>query len=104
MEIKEAQESKFVGIIIDNNLNWKSHFVDVINKVSKFSGLIYKIRYLLDTHCLKQIYFSPVLYNSVLCNLYLLLLLVLLLLLSLLMLLLALLLSLYLHESIFRLC
>lgn len=58
MEIKEVQEVKFLGVIIDNNLHWKSHIAEVINKVSKLSGLIYKIRNLLDIQCLKQIYFS----------------------------------------------
>ena len=67
MEIKEVQEAKFLGVIIDNNLTWKSHIVDVINKVSKLSGLIYKIRNLIDIHCLKQFHFSLVYPHFIYC-------------------------------------
>ena len=58
LELKQVKEANFFGVIIDNKLNWKSHIENVINKISKITGVVYRIRSLCDTHSMKHIYYS----------------------------------------------
>ena len=56
--IKREQSTKFLGILVDENLTWKSHIHYLENKISKNIGLLYKAKFLLDRQSLKNIYFS----------------------------------------------
>lgn len=56
--IKRDKTSKFLGIYIDENLNWKKHIEIVTNKISKNIGILYKARNVLPSHLLKQLYHS----------------------------------------------
>ena len=38
--VKQAVETKFLGIIIDQRLSWKSHLSFVSKKISKTVGII----------------------------------------------------------------
>lgn len=58
MEITRSNTSKFLGVIIDENLNWKYHLLHVRNKISKNIGILYKLRHLVDEKSLTQLYFS----------------------------------------------
>lgn len=58
LPIDEVQEAKFLGVIIDNKLRWKPHIDDIKCKISKITGIIYKIKNLCDEACLKNIYFT----------------------------------------------
>ena len=49
---------KILGVIFDENLNWKSHITLVENKISKTIGIMYKTKHLLSKKCLKDIYYS----------------------------------------------
>ena len=40
--IERVYETKFLGVIIDNKLNWKSHITQVRNKLNKCISVIYK--------------------------------------------------------------
>ena len=57
-EILQVTEIKFLGVTIDNKLLWKQHIFDVKNKISKLTGVIYKVRNQITSECLKQIYLS----------------------------------------------
>ena len=57
-EIKREQSVKFLGVMIDENLNWKNHIDTLLNKVSKSIGVLYKASKLLNFRCLKNIYFA----------------------------------------------
>ena len=35
---------RFLGCIIDENLNFKHHLIHIVNKISKHAGLLYKIK------------------------------------------------------------
>ena len=50
--------TKFLGVLIDENLNWKTHISHLQNKISKFIGVLYKVRPFLNIHLLQQLYFS----------------------------------------------
>lgn len=56
IEIKREQSLKFLGVIIDENLNWKNHIDLLVNTISKNVGIIYKASKVLKFNCLKNIY------------------------------------------------
>ncbi len=49
---------KYLGVMMDEKLNWKSHVEYVFTKLIKFTGIFYKIRDFVPTTCLKKLYFS----------------------------------------------
>ena len=58
--LNQVNETKFLGIIIDNQLTWKSHISYVSSKVSKSIGIICRLKFLLNKSTLKTLYFSLV--------------------------------------------
>ena len=51
-----TSQLKYLGVIIDNKLNWHQHITYVKNKISKGIGIMYKARPYLDKHCLANLY------------------------------------------------
>ena len=45
---QRATKSKFLGVIVDQHLNWKDHISMVSHKISKSCGIISRIRNTLD--------------------------------------------------------
>ena len=58
--IERETVSKFLGVILDENLTWKAHINTIKNKISKNLGLLYKARHIVNISCLTQL--------SVLCQ------------------------------------
>ena len=54
----ESSKIKYLGIIIDNKLNWKGHIAELSKKLSRAVGLIYKIKHMCPTAVLRSLYFS----------------------------------------------
>ena len=52
-----VNEAKFLGVILDTNLDFKKHVNLVVGKVSKHAGILYKIRKLLTPHA-KMLYYN----------------------------------------------
>ena len=46
IEIEREKAIKFLGVMIDENLNWKCHTDILLNKISKNVGILYKARIL----------------------------------------------------------
>jgi len=44
IEIIKVQSCKYLGIYIDDELNWKAHIDHIFNKLVKFTGIFYKLR------------------------------------------------------------
>ena len=42
--IGQVDTTKFLGILIDNNLTWKAHSSHITKIVSKYNGIIRKVR------------------------------------------------------------
>ena len=40
---------KYLGLLIDENLSWKTHIHSVANKISKTIGLIARLRHIVPT-------------------------------------------------------
>ena len=56
--IKVKTCAKYLGIIIDEFLNWKSHFNVLRTKLGRSIGLVSKIRYFAAVNLLRTIYFA----------------------------------------------
>ena len=67
--IDQVKETVFLGVIIDENLNWKSGISHATNKISKSIGIIYKSSYYLPTKTLRTLYYSLVYPYLFYCNL-----------------------------------
>ena len=50
----------FLGVILDENLSWKSHFSHIANKISKSIGVIYKASFCLPLESLRTLYYSTI--------------------------------------------
>ena len=50
--------TKFLGVLIDENLSWKQNINDVSTKISKIIGILYKSRGTVKQPLLKQLYLS----------------------------------------------
>ena len=59
-EIKQITETKFLGITITSNMSWESHIVKVANKIKPAIAILYKVRNLVNTSTLLQIYHALV--------------------------------------------
>ena len=56
--INQCSSTKFLGIIIDQNLNFKPHIDYLCKKISKTTGILHKVKYFLPASILKSIYKS----------------------------------------------
>ena len=54
----EKDNIKYLGVIIDSHLNWKKHILAVSKKISRCIGIMCKLRQFMNTHMLKNIYYS----------------------------------------------
>ena len=58
--IKQVSEMKYLGVILDNKLNWHNHIQYLCTKLAKAAGIIYKIRNQAPQSVLKLLYHSLV--------------------------------------------
>ena len=58
----ESSKIKYLGLILDNKLNWKPHIAELSKKLSRAVGMLYKIRSLCPTSVSRSLYYS--LFNS----------------------------------------
>ena len=57
-EIEEKCTTTFLGVQIDNKLNWKAHITHICNKVSKSLAILRIVRSIFPLNILKMIYMS----------------------------------------------
>ena len=57
-EIEEVFVTKFLGVLMDNKLNWKEHICMIKSKLAKSNAIIYRASEYLDTFSLKILYCS----------------------------------------------
>ena len=53
--------TKFLGVLIDNNLSWKGHTSNITKIVLKYNGIIRKVRPYLNQNSLHTLYNTRVL-------------------------------------------
>ena len=56
--IERKSEARFLGVIIDESLNWSIHVKTVLSKMSRYVGIMYKIKKYLPLTARLQIYHS----------------------------------------------
>ncbi len=66
--VNEAKSIKFLGVIIDNKLNWNEHIIYIKNKISKSIGIIYKTRKFVDKKTLVNMYYTFVFPYFIYCS------------------------------------
>ena len=66
--INEVDNTKFLGVIIDNKLNWKDHISYTCRKVARGIGVIIKARKVLRNESLKSLYYSFIYPYFIYCN------------------------------------
>ena len=59
-EIEQTHSYKYLGVIIDDKLKWHDHITYICRKISKFSGLFYRIRHVATTKILLMLYYALV--------------------------------------------
>ena len=55
--LKRVKKLNFLGVVLDENLNWQSHIALMWNKISKNIGLLFKASLILSSICPSQLYF-----------------------------------------------
>ena len=58
INIKRIKSIKYLGIYIDENLNWSCHNQHLSLQLARYSGLLYRIRNFLDRKTLCTLYYS----------------------------------------------
>ena len=56
--LERVNSIKFLGVILDENINWHKHIELVENKISKNIGILYGALLYLDKESLESIHFS----------------------------------------------
>lgn len=57
-EVENVKTTKYLGVLFDENLDWKPQIEQVLIKVKQGTGILKKVSYLLPPQCLKSIYYS----------------------------------------------
>ena len=50
--------TKYLGIVMDSDLSWKSHIDYLFKKLLKFIGIFYKLRSRAQSQILRMLYFT----------------------------------------------
>ena len=54
--LEKCDHYKYLGVIIDNKLNWKSHIEYISTKISKACGVLAKLRHCISSNVLVEVY------------------------------------------------
>ena len=67
--INETAETKFLGVILDNQLSWHAHVKHISNKISKSAAILRILRDIFPLNILKTLYLTLVFPYFNYCNL-----------------------------------
>ena len=59
-KLERVTNFNFLGLLINDNLSWKPHTDYIANKISKYVGVLNRLKKFLPSHILKTLYFSLV--------------------------------------------
>ena len=57
-ETAQTESIKFLGVLLDENLSWKTHIKYIENKISKNIGILFRARPFLNKKSLLSLYYS----------------------------------------------
>ena len=58
--IERVKETIFLGVVLDEYLNWKAHISNVSRRIAKSIGIIFKSRFCLSLSSLRTLYYGLV--------------------------------------------
>ena len=58
LALERCSSYKYLGLFIDEGLNWKTHVNHVCQKISKACAIISKLRHCVDFNTLKMVYYA----------------------------------------------
>ena len=58
--IKSKKKTKFLGVILDNKLQWKDHYEQLKTKINRNYSLLCKSKNLLNVHGMKVLYYAQI--------------------------------------------
>ena len=67
--IQQVNKTKFLGIIIEEHLNWATHISHLCNIIARNVGILQKLRYFVPAYVLKMLYHSLILSHLQYCTL-----------------------------------
>jgi hypothetical protein len=67
-DIQQVHHAKFLGVYVDERLNWDKHVQEITSKLSKNIGILTKLKFLLPTETLLTLYNSLILPYLMYCN------------------------------------
>ena len=67
--IQQVNKAKFLGIIIEQHLNWATHISHLCNVIARNVGILQKLQYFVPTYVLKILYHSLILSHLQYCTL-----------------------------------
>ena len=56
--IENVKEFNFLGVYLDSHMIWKSHIDKLALKLSKYTGILNKLKYYLPSYILRTLYFT----------------------------------------------
>ena len=56
-KIKQSSQVQYLGVILQNDLDWDAHLTNLDKKLSCSTGLLPKIRHYVPVHLLRTIYY-----------------------------------------------
>ena len=57
-KITQADHVRFLGVLLDETLSWKPHFVELSRKLARPVGIFYKLRYYVPLDTLRSVYYA----------------------------------------------
>ena len=60
IELERVDHIKCLGVILDENMSWKPHLDVLANKISKYTGILDKLKHYLPIYTLRTLYFSMI--------------------------------------------
>ena len=57
-QIDRVTHTKFLGLVLDENLSWSFHVYSISRKIAKSIGILYRARHYLNLDSLKNLYYS----------------------------------------------
>ena len=56
--ISRSDSIKFLGVLLDETLSWRSHLVELSRKLARSVGIFYKLRHFVPLETLKSVYYA----------------------------------------------
>ena len=66
--IERCLSYKYLGVYVDEKLDWKTHVKYICEKVGRVSGMLARLRHCVAIHLLKEVYFALVSSHLSYCN------------------------------------